>query len=92
MSTSLAGGAGTGKTLLVTKKIVSVASEQKILVVSRLSRLISVIKSVVEHEGDSSNVTFSTYDDLLSLLARSMTPQSESDKQKIFLCLVKFSM
>lgn len=80
MSTSLAGGAGTGKTLLMTKKIVSVASEQKILVVSRLSRLISVIKSVVEHEGDSSNVTFSTYDDLLSLLARSVTPQSESDK------------
>mmetsp|Transcript_14131 Transcript_14131/g.25605 ORF Transcript_14131/g.25605 Transcript_14131/m.25605 type:complete len:611 (+) Transcript_14131:567-2399(+) len=80
MSTSLAGGAGTGKTLLMTKKV-SVASEQKILVVSRLSHLISVIKGAVEHERDSSNVTFSTYDDLLLLLGRSVTPQSESDKQ-----------
>ena len=85
MSTSLGvGRAGTGKTLLMTKKIVSVASERKVLVVSRLNRLISVIKGAMEHERDSSNITFSTYDDFLSLLARSVTPESESDEQIFF--------
>lgn len=72
MSTSLFGGAGTGKTLLMTKKIVSIAVERKILVVSRLPRLLSVIKGAVERERDVSNVTFVTYEDLLALLARSV--------------------
>lgn len=81
MSTSLVGGAGTGKTLLMTKKIVSVTNERKILVVSRLPRLVAVIKRAVEHERDDvSNVTFMTYDDLLALLARSVTPSTESEE------------
>jgi superfamily I DNA/RNA helicase len=77
MSTSLFGGAGTGKTLLLTKKIISLPVERRILLVSRLPRLVSVIKGAVEQERDARNVTFSTYDDLLALLTRSVDFSSE---------------
>lgn len=72
-------GAGTGKTLLMTKKISSMASEQKILVVARLPRLISAIKSAVENERDASNVAFTTYEELLGRLSRSVKPSNDSD-------------
>jgi hypothetical protein len=79
MSTILAGGAGTGKTMLMIKKVISMDVERKILVLSRLTRLVSEIKRAVEAERDGSNVCFSTYDDLLALLAKSVTPTEESE-------------
>jgi len=62
--------AGTGKTLLLTKKVVREDEEQRVLVLSRLPRLLSTIKNAVEKERSAHHVTFSTYDDLMGELAR----------------------
>jgi hypothetical protein len=80
MSTSLHGGAGTGKTLLMIKKVISEPLEKRILVVARLPRLVSEIRRAVSAERDVSNVTFSTYNDLLALLAREATPYNGADR------------
>lgn len=59
---------------------------KKILIVSRLSRLVNVIKSAVENARDAGleNLTFMTYDELLKQLARRVAPSSESDS-KLFI-------
>ena len=50
MSSQILGGAGTGKTLLLIKKVVDEDPSKKILVVTRLPRLINVIKTAVEEK------------------------------------------
>lgn len=81
-STSLQGGAGTGKTLLMIKKVISEPSEKKILVVSRLPRLVSEMRRAVSAEREVQNVTFSTYNDLLALLAREVKPTDEAEYRR----------
>ena len=80
-STFIGGGAGTGKTVTMIKKVASESVHKKILVVSRLSRLVSFVKSAVGEERDTSNVTFSTYDDLLTRLTRRIKPKVASEKR-----------
>lgn len=65
----------------MTKKILSVPVERKVLVVTRLPRLVSVIKGAVEQERDARNVTFLTYEDLLSLLSKSVEPTNPPDRR-----------
>ena len=85
LSTNLHGGAGSGKTHLMTKKIISISSTQRILVVTRLPRLLSAIKSMVQEGRNIENVTFKVYDDLLSELARSTpTPEAKSRQFRPF--------
>lgn len=59
----------TGKTFLLTKKVVREDVELRVLVITRLPRLLSTIKNVAEQERNTNYVTFSTYDDLLGELA-----------------------
>jgi len=80
-STFIGGGAGTGKTVTMIKKVASESIHKKIHVVSRLSRLVSFVKSAVGEERDTSNVTFSTYDDLLTRLTRRIKPKVASEKR-----------
>lgn len=70
----------TGKTLLMIKKMADEDSSRKVLVVSRLPRLIGIIKTAVEErrEDGANNQTFTTYDDLLTLLARRVVPDDDS--------------
>ena len=79
MSTHLSGGAGTGKTLLMIKRVCSEDPSRKLLVLSRLPRLVSIMKAKVSGERDISTVSFLTYDDLMALLARRITPINEGD-------------
>ncbi len=70
MSTNLFGGAGTGKTYLMVEKISRIEPDNKLLVISRLPRLVSAIKTRVEESRDITNVTFITYNDLMAQLLR----------------------
>jgi hypothetical protein len=79
MSASLRGGAGTGKTLLMIKKVISEPFEKRILVVGRLPRLVSEIRRAVSAERDAANITSATYNDILSLLARAVKPADEAE-------------
>jgi hypothetical protein len=79
MSTSLQGGAGTGKTLLLIKKVISEPLEKRILVVARLPRLVSEIRRSVLAEREVTNITFATYNDLLALLAREVKAVDETE-------------
>ena len=79
MSTHLSGGAGTGKTLLMIKKVCSEDASRRILVLSRLPRLVSIMKAKVEAERNVLNVTFLTYDDLMVLLARRVAPEDDDE-------------
>ena len=78
-STLISGGAGTGKTLLLIKKVAQEDPSMRILVVSRLPRLVSIIKTSTEEkrEGDVENVHFTTYDELMQLMARRVIPDNE---------------
>ena len=78
-STLISGGAGTGKTLLLIKKVAQEDPSMRILVVSRLPRLVSIIKTSTEEkrEGDVENVYFSTFDELMQLMARRVIPDNE---------------
>jgi len=80
-STLISGGAGTGKTLLLIKKVAQEDPSMRILVVSRLPRLVSIIKTSTEEkrEGDVENVHFSTYDELMQLMARRVIPDHKAD-------------
>ncbi|KAL7538711.1 hypothetical protein ACHAXR_008739 [Thalassiosira sp. AJA248-18] len=80
MSCLLNGGAGTGKTLLMIKKVSQEDASRKVLVVSRLPRLVNIIKTAVEERrGDGAdNQSFTTYEDLLQLLARRVVPVEDS--------------
>ena len=79
MSTHLSGGAGTGKTLLMIKRVCFEDPSRKLLVLSRLPRLVAIMKAKVSGERDISTVSFLTYDDLLALLARRTAPTNEGD-------------
>jgi len=70
MSTSLNGGAGTGKTITLIKKLIDEDVTKKVVVISRLPRLISFIKSAVADERDCRNVEFFTYDEMLTAMTR----------------------
>ncbi|CAB9526011.1 Tetratricopeptide repeat and ankyrin repeat containing 1 [Seminavis robusta] len=65
----LTGGAGSGKTQLLCKKLISESSQISCLVVTRLPRLLSMVKNHVEKERDIRNITFLSYDDLMAELA-----------------------
>lgn len=80
MSSLVSGGAGTGKTLLMIRKVAREESTRHVLVVTRLPRLVDVIKTAVEEErsGSVENLSFTTYDDLLQLLARRVVPDDTS--------------
>ena len=79
-STQLYGGAGTGKTLLMTKKLISEDGAKRILVLSRLPRLVSAIKAKVEEERDTRNIEFTTYEDLCSKLAKTVQKEGGHDR------------
>jgi len=70
---------GTGKTLLIIKKVAQEDPSRKVLVVSRLSRLVNIIKTAVEERRDDGvdNQSFTTYDDLLQLLSRRVVPDKD---------------
>lgn len=76
MSSLVSGGAGTGKTLLMIRKVAREEPSRHVLVVTRLPRLVDVIKTAVEEErsGSVEMLSFTTYDDLLQLLARRVVP------------------
>ena len=85
VSTILTGGAGTGKTLMLTKKVISEPAHENCLVVTRLSRLLSLMKNLVEKEREARNVRFITYDDLMAELAYKVSaPEGESRRFAIF--------
>ena len=73
----------TGKTLLMIKKLQQEAPGNRILVLSRLPRLIKTIKVAVEEEREDNgeNMTFTTYDEHLKLLAQCVMPDDENDKR-----------
>jgi len=77
MSYHVIGGAGTGKTWLLIKKVAAERPDKKILVVTRLSRLIKMIKTKVEETRKEGleNVIYYQYDELMQLLSRQITPQ-----------------
>lgn len=68
---------GTGKTWLLIKKVAAERPDKKILVVTRLSRLIKMIKTKVEETRKEGleNVIYYQYDELMQLLSRQITPQ-----------------
>lgn len=80
MSSLISGGAGTGKTLLMIRKVASEDPSRRVLVVSRLPRLVNIIKTAVEEKRDSDvdNLSFTTYDDLVQLLVRRVVPDDDS--------------
>ena len=63
------------------KKVSKEESHRRILVISRLPRLVNHISTAVQQTRDDSveNVSFSTYDDLMQLLARRVVPDDDSD-------------
>lgn len=62
------------------KRLIQEDANSRILVISRLPRLISNIQSAVEEERENSeSLTFTTYDELLHLLARCVEPDDESE-------------
>ena len=69
------------------KKIAQEKSSGRTLVVSRLSRLVGIVKAAVEEKRDdgSENITYLTYEDLLQLLARRVVPDDDSDYQSFVL-------
>jgi hypothetical protein len=86
VSTQLNGGAGTGKTLIIAKMVMSLDTNEKVLVVSRLPRLVSAIKARVKDEcNNSRNITFSTYENIFNTLAKAATaPSGEELRFPIF--------
>lgn len=62
------------------RKVTSVDVAKRILVVSRLSRLVSFVKAAVDAERDTSNVAFFTYEDLLNHLSRRVEPPETSKR------------
>ncbi|KAL7541991.1 hypothetical protein ACHAXR_011413 [Thalassiosira sp. AJA248-18] len=80
MSSLISGGAGTGKTLLIIRKVASEERSRHVLVVSRLPRLVNIIKTAVEEKRDDdvNNLSFTTYDDLVQLLVRRVVPDDVS--------------
>lgn len=80
MSSLISGGAGTGKTLLMIRKVASEEPSRHVLVVTRLPRLVNVIKTAVEEKKNDGvdNLSFTTYDDLVQLLARRVVPDDDT--------------
>jgi len=70
---------------LLIKKIAKEEPSKKILVVSRLSRLVNKIKGDVEKARDDDNLTFKTYDDFMQLLVGSVVPASESESNSFII-------
>ena len=62
------------------KKVSREERSRHVLVVSRLPRLVNMIKTAVEEKriDDMANLSFTTYDDLLQLLARRVVPDDDS--------------
>ena len=84
VSSVISGGAGTGKTLLMIKKVSKEDPSLRILVVSRLPRLVNIVKAAVEsseeRSGDgAANVSFTTYNELFQVLARRVVPDEDQD-------------
>ena len=73
--------AGTGKTLIIIKKVSEEESSRKILVITRLPRLSNIIKTAVEERRDDgvNNQSFMTYEDLMQLLARRVVPDKDCE-------------
>jgi len=65
------------------RKLQQEAPGNRILVLSRLPRLIKTIKVAVEEERDDNgeNMTFTTYDEHLQFMARRLIPDDENDKR-----------
>ncbi|KAL3916623.1 MAG: hypothetical protein SGILL_005094 [Bacillariaceae sp.] len=81
ISTTIHAGAGTGKTVLLIHKLTDEDVSKKILVLSRLPRLVSFVKGKVEAERNTANATFTTYDDLLTSLVRMVQPSNPNAKR-----------
>lgn len=80
MSSLISGGAGTGKTLLMIRKVACEDPSRRVLIVTRLPRLMNIIKTAVEEKRENSvdNLTFTTYDELLQLLVRRVVPDDDT--------------
>ena len=80
MSSLISGGAGTGKTLLMIRKVACEEPSRRVLIVTRLPRLVNIIKTAVEEKRENSvnNLTFTTYDELLQLLVRRVVPDDDT--------------
>lgn len=76
VSSFITGGAGTGKTLLMIRKVAGEDTTRRTLVISRLSRLVTMIKGAVEEKRSSKCTSFMVYDDLMKLLARRVIPKN----------------
>lgn len=70
---------------MLIKKIAKEEPSKKILVVSRLSRLVNKIKGDVVKARDGDNLTFKTYDDFMQLLVGSVIPASESESNSFII-------
>ena len=70
-----------GKTLLMIKKVAQEDPSSNILVLSRLTRLVNIIKTAVDEKRDDGgeNISFSTYEEHLQQLARRVVPDEDSD-------------
>jgi len=82
LSTVISGGAGTGKTLLMIRKVAQEEPSSRVLVVSRLPRLVNIMKTAVDEKRGSDGIendSFITYDELLQLLARRVIPDYDSE-------------
>ena len=77
---------------MLIKKIAKEEPSKKILIVSRLSRLVNVIKSAIENARDAGleNLTFMTYDELLKQLSRRVVPSESEFKSFITFDRIRF--
>ena len=68
---------------LMVRKICHEDPSQRILVVSRLPRLVNAIKTAVEEKrsDDTRHVSFLTYEKLLQLLAKRVSPDDDSQRR-----------
>lgn len=70
-----------GKTLLMIKRVAQEDPSRKVVMISRLSRLVNIVKTAVKEKRDdgADSVSFTTYEDLMQLLARRVVPDDDSE-------------
>ena len=90
VSTFITGGAGTGKTLLMIRKVAGEDTTRRTLVISRLPRLVTMIKSAVEEKRSSECTSFMVYDDLMKLLARRVIPKNGFECKFVISSRIRF--
>ena len=87
ISSQILGGAGTGKTLLMIRKIIKEDPSRKGLIVTRLPRLLNVIKTAVgDKRIGADNLSFLTYEELMKILSQRVSP----DEKEYYNAFVQF--